>query len=89
MITGNPVRASIAQSQISREEGIAYFGLDPRTKTVLSIGGSLGAKSINEAIASSIDAFQQNDLQLIWQTGKPFAEQGKSAVAGRKKHLGE
>jgi UDP-N-acetylglucosamine--N-acetylmuramyl-(pentapeptide) pyrophosphoryl-undecaprenol N-acetylglucosamine transferase len=84
MITGNPVRASIAQSQISREEGIAYFGLDPRTKTVLSIGGSLGAKSINEAIASGIDAFQQNDLQLIWQTGKPFAEQGKAAVAGRK-----
>jgi UDP-N-acetylglucosamine--N-acetylmuramyl-(pentapeptide) pyrophosphoryl-undecaprenol N-acetylglucosamine transferase len=83
MITGNPVRASIAQSQISREEGIAYFGLDPRTKTVLSIGGSLGAKSINEAIASGIDVFQQNDLQLIWQTGKPFAEQGKAAAAGR------
>ena len=84
MITGNPVRASIAQSQISREEGIAYFGLDPRTKTILSIGGSLGAKSINEAIASGIDAFQQNDLQLIWQTGKPFATEGKSAVAERK-----
>ena len=84
MITGNPVRASIAQSQISREEGIAYFGLDPRTKTVLSIGGSLGAKSINEAIASGIDVFQQNDLQLIWQTGKPFAEQGKAAAAGKK-----
>jgi UDP-N-acetylglucosamine--N-acetylmuramyl-(pentapeptide) pyrophosphoryl-undecaprenol N-acetylglucosamine transferase len=84
LITGNPVRASIAQSAISREEGIAYFGLDPRTKTVLSVGGSLGAKSINEAIAAGIDEFQNNNLQLIWQTGKPFAETGKTVAAGRK-----
>lgn len=84
MITGNPVRASIAQSAISREEGIAFFGLDPHTKTILSVGGSLGAKSINEAIAANIDEFGKHNLQLIWQTGKPFAAQGKATAAGKK-----
>jgi UDP-N-acetylglucosamine--N-acetylmuramyl-(pentapeptide) pyrophosphoryl-undecaprenol N-acetylglucosamine transferase len=80
MVTGNPVRASIAESQVSRSEGIAYFGLDPQLKTILSIGGSLGARSINEAIAARIDDFAKHNLQLIWQTGKPFAEQGKAAA---------
>ena len=84
MITGNPVRTSIAESRVSREEGIAFFGLDPHTRTILSVGGSLGARSINEAIAANINEFQKNDLQLIWQTGKPFAEQGKAAASGKK-----
>jgi len=83
MITGNPVRASISQSKVTREEGIKFFGLDPAKKTVLSIGGSLGAKSINETVDKNIDAFGNNDLQLIWQSGKPYAEKGKQAAAGR------
>jgi UDP-N-acetylglucosamine--N-acetylmuramyl-(pentapeptide) pyrophosphoryl-undecaprenol N-acetylglucosamine transferase len=52
-------------------------------KTILSVGGSLGAKSINEAIASHIGDFEKHSLQLIWQTGKPFAEQGKKAAENR------
>ncbi|NOT91375.1 undecaprenyldiphospho-muramoylpentapeptide beta-N-acetylglucosaminyltransferase [Ferruginibacter sp.] len=84
MITGNPVRASISHSNITREEGIKFFGLDPAKKTILSIGGSLGAKSINEAIDKNIELFEKNDLQLIWQTGKPYAEKGKQAAAGKK-----
>ncbi|MGC4100098.1 undecaprenyldiphospho-muramoylpentapeptide beta-N-acetylglucosaminyltransferase [Ferruginibacter sp.] len=83
MITGNPVRVSISQSHISREEGIRFFGLDPNKKTVLSIGGSLGAKSINEAIDKQIEVFEQEGLQLIWQTGKPYAEKGKQAAEGK------
>ena len=83
MITGNPVRAGISHSNTTREEGIQFFGLDPVKKTVLSIGGSLGAKSINEAIDKNIEAFKKNDLQLIWQTGKPYAEKGKQAAAGK------
>ncbi len=81
-VTGNPVRSSISGSTISREEAIRFFGLNPVQKTVLSIGGSLGAKSINEAIAGDLDLFPENDLQLIWQTGKPFAEKGKAAAEG-------
>ncbi|HLK30700.1 MAG TPA: undecaprenyldiphospho-muramoylpentapeptide beta-N-acetylglucosaminyltransferase, partial [Puia sp.] len=84
MITGNPVRASIVSNTISREEGIKFFGLNPAKKTVLSTGGSLGAKSINEAVDAGIDEFKKNDLQLIWQTGKPYADKAKQAVNGRK-----
>jgi UDP-N-acetylglucosamine--N-acetylmuramyl-(pentapeptide) pyrophosphoryl-undecaprenol N-acetylglucosamine transferase len=74
MITGNPVRKAIVEEQISREEAIALFGLDPAKTTILAVGGSLGARSINEALAAQLDAFQNNDLQLIWQTGKTNAE---------------
>src|SRR5687768_12793175 len=70
-LTGNPVRSTIAHSTIRREDAIKIFGLDADKKTVLVTGGSLGARSINEAIAASIDAFEKHDLQLIWQTGKP------------------
>jgi UDP-N-acetylglucosamine--N-acetylmuramyl-(pentapeptide) pyrophosphoryl-undecaprenol N-acetylglucosamine transferase len=83
MITGNPVRATISQNKVTREEGIKFFGLNPQKKTILSIGGSLGAKSINEAIDKNITEFEKNDLQLIWQTGKTYAEKGKQAAAGK------
>ena len=84
IISGNPVRASITSNRLSREEAIQFFGLDPHKKTILSIGGSLGAKTINEALGSNIEAFEKNNLQLIWQTGKPYAAQGKERAAGRK-----
>jgi UDP-N-acetylglucosamine--N-acetylmuramyl-(pentapeptide) pyrophosphoryl-undecaprenol N-acetylglucosamine transferase len=83
MQTGNPVRAAISHSTLTRAEGISYFGLDPQKKIILSVGGSLGAKSINEAIDKHIDEFEKNDLQLIWQTGKPYAEKGKERAEGK------
>jgi UDP-N-acetylglucosamine--N-acetylmuramyl-(pentapeptide) pyrophosphoryl-undecaprenol N-acetylglucosamine transferase len=83
MISGNPVRAGISKNTLSREEGIRFFGLDPAKKTILSIGGSLGAKSINEALDKDIDEFEKNNLQLIWQTGKPYVARGKERAAGK------
>jgi UDP-N-acetylglucosamine--N-acetylmuramyl-(pentapeptide) pyrophosphoryl-undecaprenol N-acetylglucosamine transferase len=83
MITGNPVRSAISQSVVTKEEGIKFFGLDPEKKTILSVGGSLGAKSINEAIDKDIDIFAVNDLQLIWQSGKPYAEKAKQRAEGK------
>ncbi|MGL6269233.1 MAG: undecaprenyldiphospho-muramoylpentapeptide beta-N-acetylglucosaminyltransferase [Chitinophagaceae bacterium] len=83
LITGNPVRSAIAQASITREEGLSFFGLDPSKKTILSIGGSLGAKSINEAMEAGIDAIDRAGLQLIWQTGIPYAEKAKAAASGR------
>ena len=80
MITGNPVRASISKSVVTREEGIKFFGLDPAKKTVLSVGGSLGAKSINEALDKNLDLFEENNLQLIWQTGKSYVEKAMHAA---------
>ena len=81
--TGNPVREAIVNSKLSREEAIIFFGLDPNKKTVLAIGGSLGAKNINEALAKDISEFEKNDLQLIWQTGKPFVEKGRAIANGK------
>ena len=83
LVSGNPVRESISKSTISREQGINFFGLDPNKKTVLSVGGSLGAKSINEALDKHLDMFDKNNLQLIWQTGKPYASKGKESAGGK------
>lgn len=83
-ITGNPVRSAIAESQVTRDEGIHFFGLDPAKKTILSVGGSLGAKSINEAVEAGLDEIEKVGIQLIWQTGKPYADKAQAAVKGRK-----
>ena len=84
IISGNPVRQNIINSVITKQQAIDFFGLDAHKKTVLSIGGSLGAKSINEAIANNIDAFKNSNVQLIWQTGKPYANKAKQVVANQK-----
>jgi UDP-N-acetylglucosamine--N-acetylmuramyl-(pentapeptide) pyrophosphoryl-undecaprenol N-acetylglucosamine transferase len=83
MITGNPVRASISDSGITRSEGIKFFSFDENKKTVFVVGGSLGAKSINEAIDKHIDELCTAGLQLVWQTGKPYAAKAKERTKGK------
>ncbi len=83
MITGNPVRKSIASSTVTHSEAIRFFNLDENKTTVLAVGGSLGAKSINEALAGKIDAFETHNLQLIWQTGKTTAAEYKEKAKGK------
>ena len=83
LITGNPVRSTISQSVVTRTEGIKFFGLDENKKTVFAVGGSLGAKSINEAISKHLDELLNAGLQLIWQTGKPYAAQARERVKGK------
>lgn len=80
MITGNPVRRSIAHSTVTREDAFRFFGLDPNKTTVLAVGGSLGAKSINDALVNHLDYFSLNNLQLIWQTGSGLGEDYKQAA---------
>ncbi len=84
LITGNPVRLSIADSTIQRTEAIHFFSLDENKKTVLVFGGSLGAKSINEAMDKNLDKLLSNDIQLIWQTGKSYLKKAKERTVGRK-----
>ena len=79
--TGNPVRAVIAQSAITREEGQAWLGLNPAKRTILIVGGSLGAKSINEAVDTGLEDILSEDVQVLWQTGKPYYEQAVARVA--------
>jgi UDP-N-acetylglucosamine--N-acetylmuramyl-(pentapeptide) pyrophosphoryl-undecaprenol N-acetylglucosamine transferase len=81
-ITGNPVRKSIANSVVTRTEARGFFNLDENKITVLAVGGSLGAKSINEALSKSLDAFTTHGLQLIWQTGKTTAAEYKEKAKG-------
>ena len=83
VITGNPVRKNIVQSNTTRAEALRSFGLDENKTTILVVGGSLGAKNINEVIASHILEFDSLGLQLIWQTGKTTA----SAYIDRAKPL--
>jgi UDP-N-acetylglucosamine--N-acetylmuramyl-(pentapeptide) pyrophosphoryl-undecaprenol N-acetylglucosamine transferase len=70
VITGNPVRAEVVNIAGKREEAMRFFGLDAQRKTLLIIGGSLGAKAINDALLAQIERIKQANIQVIWQTGK-------------------
>lgn len=72
VLTGNPVRQDLLQLSGKREEAIQFFDLDPEKKTVLVLGGSLGARKINELIENNLKDFIGNELQLIWQTGSLY-----------------
>lgn len=73
LVTGNPVRQAIAAMNIGREQALQYFSLSPDKLTVLVVGGSLGARSINEAVIAHVADLLKEGLQLIWQTGKTLS----------------
>jgi UDP-N-acetylglucosamine--N-acetylmuramyl-(pentapeptide) pyrophosphoryl-undecaprenol N-acetylglucosamine transferase len=84
VVTGNPIRSDIAAvDEVSKKDALEHFGLKEGKTTVLAVGGSLGARSINEAIAKHMDAFEKNDLQLIWQTGKADSQKWKEVAQGK------
>lgn len=78
--TGNPVRANIVQSNIDREMALAFFGLPADRKTLLVVGGSLGARSINESIEAHLEEIVQQEVQVIWQTGQLFYQRALTAA---------
>jgi UDP-N-acetylglucosamine--N-acetylmuramyl-(pentapeptide) pyrophosphoryl-undecaprenol N-acetylglucosamine transferase len=80
ILTGNPVRQDINNLEGKRQRGIELFGLDPNKKTILIIGGSLGARTINQAIENTLSKFARNNIQIVWQTGKTYFEKAKLAV---------
>jgi len=71
-LTGNPVRKDIVYSSQKKSEGIDHFKLDPNKKTLLILGGSLGARTINNAILAGIKEIEESGFQVIWQTGKYY-----------------
>jgi UDP-N-acetylglucosamine--N-acetylmuramyl-(pentapeptide) pyrophosphoryl-undecaprenol N-acetylglucosamine transferase len=83
-ISGNPIRSSIVNENFSSANANAFFGLQDQLKTILVMGGSLGATSINDAILNSLDELEKNNLQLIWQTGKTNASKYLTAAANKK-----
>ncbi len=76
IVTGNPVRSDMEEALTKKEEAIRFFGLDPNRKTILVVGGSLGARTINQSIIAGLDAlYTLEDVQVIWQTGKNYNEE--------------
>ncbi|MCF6365757.1 MAG: undecaprenyldiphospho-muramoylpentapeptide beta-N-acetylglucosaminyltransferase [Bacteroidales bacterium] len=84
--TGNPVRKKITNPNISKEEVLGFFDLEPDKKVILSLGGSGGAKSINDSIKQNINEIAKKDFYFIWQTGRNYYEDSLKAVeeAGAK-----
>ena len=73
ILTGNPVRQALLDTTVSHEDAVKSFGLDPSKKTILLVGGSLGAKTINESVLQHLDLVKSSDVQFIWQTGKYYS----------------
>ncbi len=84
IFSGNPVRQDIVNVNAKKEEATQFFKLNASKKTVLIIGGSLGARTINLAINEGLQKFADNNLQLIWQTGVSFAP---TAIESCKKFI--
>ena len=76
-VTGNPVRQDITDLESKYSAASEYFGFKDIGFTVLVIGGSLGARTINESIAASLDMLAQNNIRIVWQTGKQYYAQAK------------
>ena len=72
MMTGNPVRQALLDTTISREDAVRSLGLDPAKKTILLVGGSLGARTINESVLQHLDLVKESEVQFLWQTGKYY-----------------
>ena len=79
-ITGNPVRQDVANLEGKKQIALEFFGLDANKKTVLVIGGSLGARTINESILKSLEELVANNIKLVWQTGQAFYKKAQQAV---------
>ena len=82
MMTGNPVRQQLLESTITRKEAISSFGLDPSKKTILLVGGSLGARTLNESVLQHLDLIKSGDIQFIWQTGKYYSAEISERLKG-------
>jgi UDP-N-acetylglucosamine--N-acetylmuramyl-(pentapeptide) pyrophosphoryl-undecaprenol N-acetylglucosamine transferase len=75
VLTGNPVRQDLIEVQSKRAEGLGYYNLDPNKKTILILGGSLGARRINQLIEKELEFFASQNVQLLWQCGKFYLEE--------------
>lgn len=77
IMTGNPVRQDLVNIESKREEAITFFGLDKTKKTILILGGSLGARTVNDSLAANLDVLKKENIQVIWQTGPRYFDEMK------------
>ena len=83
MKTGNPVRQSLLDTNMTKAEALRSFGLDEGKKTVLIVGGSLGARTMNESVLQHLDDIKSSGVQFIWQTGKYYSASINERLKGR------
>ncbi len=84
VLTGNPVRKDLLAASITPAKARERFGLNPNLPTVLVVGGSLGALTLNESMEQGIRRLYDEGIQVIWQTGKNFGDRGTAAVKNLK-----
>lgn len=82
ILTGNPIRQSLLETTITREEAIKAMGLDLTKKTILLVGGSLGARTINESVLQHLDIVKSSGVQFFWQTGKYYSAEIAQRMKG-------
>ena len=82
ILTGNPVRQTLLDTTISHEEAVKSLGFDPSRRTILLVGGSLGARTINESVLRHLDLIKSSDVQFIWQTGKYYSAEIAERLKG-------
>lgn len=83
-LTGNPVRQNLLQAGVGHDDAAHSYGFDPQKPIVLIVGGSLGARSVNESIMAHLDDIRKSDVQFIWQTGKYYFEEMKRRIGDDK-----
>ncbi len=83
MMTGNPVRQQLLETEISHEDAISSFNLDPSKKTILIVGGSLGARTLNESVLQHLELISKSGVQIIWQTGKYYSSEINERIKGQ------
>lgn len=81
MKTGNPVRQALIETKMTKEEARKSMELDPEKRTILIVGGSLGARTVNESVLSHLDEIEKSGVQVIWQTGKYYYPSIKEELA--------
>lgn len=92
VVTGNPVRSEMVRLEGKRNEGINFFDLDPAKQTILIIGGSLGARTLNESLLQHLETVRGSNIQVVWQSGKfyyPELIKNEKLQAVKNVHLHE
>lgn len=84
IMTGNPVRQNVLETPMTQEEARKGFKLNPSKKTILIVGGSLGAQTVNSSIIEHLDLVQNTEVQIIWQTGKRYFDKINEALKGKE-----
>ena len=82
LLTGNPVRQQLLDNNISHIDAVRSFGFDPQGKTVLIVGGSLGARTLNESVLAHLDHIKESGVQFVWQTGKYYSTEISERMKG-------